>query len=491
MLEGSLSGVRIHMVGIKGTGMAALAEILSSRGASLTGSDVADRFYTDEILARLGLTALPFGEGNVDEGVDLVIHSSAYSAETNGDLAKAKRLGIPTLMYTEALGEISASFYSAGICGVHGKTTTTGMAGTLLAATGLPAQVLAGSVITSFGGSCVMTTDEFASASPDSQRYFVAETCEYKRHFMSFCPRVIVLTSVESDHQDYYPDYESIRAAFVDYACKLPQGGSLIYCADDAGATETAHLAKERRGDIALIPYGERAQGAFCVRDVRVADGWQTFFIECAGGCRLCVPGVHNVKNAAAAFALVCELLRADGRDLSGYTACLKAALEQFTGAKRRSEVVARRHNAEGDDVIFIDDYAHHPTAIRTTLAGFRQFYAGRRIIVDFMSHTFSRTQALFDEFAKSFSDADFVVINEIYASARENPTQQTVSGAMLAEAVKRHNTCTVFAATFKEAACIVQGELEKRSEGGYVFVTMGAGDNWKVGSLLLEHFKE
>ena len=491
MLEGSLSGVRIHMVGIKGTGMAALAEILAARGASLTGSDVADRFYTDAILERLGLTALPFGEGNVGEGVDLVIHSSAYSAETNSDLAKAKRLGTPTLMYTEALGEISRTFYSAGICGVHGKTTTTGMAGTLLKATGLPAQVLAGSVISSFGGSCVMTTQEFVHASPSSQRYFVAETCEYKRHFMSFCPRVIALTSVESDHQDYYPDYASIRAAFVDYACKLPQGGTLIYCADDAGASETAHLAQERRGDIALIPYGLSAGGDFGVRDVRVADGWQTFCIECAGECRLCVPGVHNVKNAAAAFALARELLRADGKNPSDYTGWLKAALEQFTGGKRRSEVVARRHNASGDEIIFIDDYAHHPTAIRTTLAGFRQFYEGRRIIVDFMSHTFSRTQALFDEFAKSFADADFVVINEIYASARENPTQQSVSGAMLAQAVKRHNTCTVFASTFADAACVVQGELEKRAEGGYVFVTMGAGDNWKVGSLLLEHFRD
>ena len=478
------------MVGIKGTGMAALAEILSSRGAHLTGSDVADRFYTDEILARLGLIALPFGEDNVGEGVDLVIHSSAYSAETNGDLAKAKRLGLPTLMYTEALGEISRTFYSAGICGVHGKTTTTGMAGTLLAATGLPAQVLAGSVISSFGGSCVMTTDEFARASPSSQRYFVAETCEYKRHFMSFWPRVIALTSVESDHQDYYPDYASIRAAFVDYACKLPQGGTLIYCADDAGAAEAAHLAQAKRGDIALIPYGMSAGGAFGVRDVRVAGGQQAFAIECAGECRLCVPGEHNVKNAAAAFALARELLKADGRNPDEYTACLKATLMSFTGAKRRSEVVAMRHNSSGDEVIFIDDYAHHPTAIRTTLAGFRQFYAGRRIIVDFMSHTFSRTEALFDEFASSFSDADFVVINEIYASARENPTQQSVSGAMLAQAVKRHNPSTVFAATFSEAACAVQGELEKHAAGGYVFVTMGAGDNWKVGSLLLEHFQ-
>ena len=478
------------MVGIKGTGMAALAEILSSRGASLTGSDVADRFYTDEILKRLGISALPFGEDNVGEGVDLVIHSSAYSAETNGDLAKAKRLGTPTLMYTEALGEISSSFYSAGICGVHGKTTTTGMAGTLLSGTDLPAQVLAGSVITSFGGSCVMTTQEFAAASPDAQRYFVAETCEYKRHFMSFWPRMIVLTSVESDHQDYYPDYESIRSAFVDYACKLPQGGSLISCADDAGASEVAHLAKERRDDIALIPYGLSAQGAFGVSNVRVANGWQAFVIDCAGECRLCVPGEHNVKNAAAAFALVSELLRADGKRPSDYTGRLKAALEQFKGAKRRSEVVARRHNSSGDEVIFIDDYAHHPTAIRTTLAGFRQFYEGRRIIVDFMSHTFSRTEALFDEFAKSFSDADFVVINEIYASARESSSCQHVSGAMLAEETKRHNPNTLFAATFSEAACAVQGELEKRSEGGYVFVTMGAGDNWKVGSMLLEHFQ-
>ena len=213
------------------------------------------------------------------------------------------------------------------------------------------------------------------------------------------------------------------------------------------------------------------------------------FAIECAGECRLNVPGEHNVKNAAAAFALVTELLRADGRDPADYTGRLKAALEQFKGAKRRSEVVAIRHNSAGGEIIFIDDYAHHPTAIRATLAGFMQFYAGKRIIVDFMSHTFSRTEALFDEFAASFADADFVLINEIYASARESSTHQSVSGQMLAEATRQHNPNTVFAPTFEEASRVAKVELEKEAGGGCVFVTMGAGDNWKVASLLLDSF--
>ncbi|WP_318662349.1 Mur ligase domain-containing protein, partial [Treponema sp.] len=214
-LPENLKGVHIHFVGIKGTGMAALVEILFHAGAVITGSDVAERFYTDEILEKLGLKALSFSENNITDKIQYVVYSSAYKLDKNPDLIAAVKKNIPCLLYTEALGSYSERAYSCGICGVHGKTSTTGLTGTILKELNLPSQVLAGSVINSFGGTCTYTSPLIAekernqgdeASSENAQNFngkniFVAETCEYQRHFMSFCPKKIILTSVESDHQ--------------------------------------------------------------------------------------------------------------------------------------------------------------------------------------------------------------------------------------------------------------------------------------------------
>ena len=272
-------GLHIHFVGIKGTGMAALVEILFHKGAVITGSDVSERFYTDEVLEKLGLHALPFGTENITDDVQYIIYSSAYKLDKNPDLIEATRLGVPCLLYTQALGAYSERAYSCGVCGVHGKTSTTGLVGTILKEIDLPSQVLAGSVINSFGGTCTYTSksvvecsrseriettgteinggfDTPASQALNHRSIFVAETCEYQRHFMSFCPQKIILTSVEPDHEDYYPTYEDIRQAFIDYICKLPEGGEVIYCADDKGACDTIGLVRGLRPDIVVLPYG-------------------------------------------------------------------------------------------------------------------------------------------------------------------------------------------------------------------------------------------
>ena len=494
-----IRGAHIHFVGIKGTGCIALVEILYARGAVITGSDVSERFYTDEILDKLGLKALPFSEENITSDIACVIYSSAYNPEKNPDLIAARRLGIPMLLYTEALGAVSRLSCSAGICGVHGKTTTTGLTGTILKALDLPSQVLAGSIIASFdgnglSGSCTMTSPTFEKA---SKHFFVAETCEYQRHFMAFSPQKIILTSVESDHQDYYPTYEDIRSAFVDYLCKLPQGGQVIYCADDKGACESLALAKEKRSDIQAIPYGTSAQGPYHITFGRVENGRQYFTLgesgegkACGiGECALSVPGEHNVRNAAAAVALVTELLRADGKDPASYTEKIKAALLAFAGGKRRSEIIGRAKTPGGEDLIVLDDYGHHPTAIKTTLAGYRAFYKNHKIIVDFMSHTYTRTAALLEEFASSFDSADLVIINKIYGSAREDASKAPVTGEILAKCTQKYNKNTLYAAEFDQASALALEELAKPSgmTDGYLFVTMGAGDNWKVGKKVLE----
>ena len=483
-LPAELAGVHIHFVGIKGTGMAALVEIMAARGAVITGSDVSERFYTDEILERLGLSARPFARENITDSVQYVIYSSAYSPEKTPDLAEAVRRGLPMLLYSEALGALSATAYSCGICGVHGKTTTTGLVGTLLKAVDLPAQALAGSIISSFGNSCTMTA---ASCATEGHRYFVAETCEYQRHFLAFHPRKIILTSVESDHQDYYPTYQDIRAAFVDYGCLLPQGGQLIYCADDEGAVETARLVQGRRKDIRLVPYGEKADGDYRLTFGKVEQGRQYFTVPAIGDCAIAVPGAHNVRNAAAAIALCTELLKEEGRAAADYRDKIKAGLLAFAGGRRRSEIVGRAKTPAGQEVIFIDDYGHHPTAIKTTLSGYRAFYHDYKIIVDFMSHTYTRTAALLEDFASAFGSADEVIINKIYGSAREDASAATVTGEVLAGHARSYHAHVHYCAEFDEASHtayrLLQEEKEKRN---FLFVTMGAGDNWKVGKKLL-----
>ncbi len=501
-------GLHIHFVGIKGTGMAALVEILFHKGAIITGSDVSERFYTDEVLEKLGLHALPFGAENITDDIQYVIYSSAYKLDKNPDLIEAVRRGVPCLLYTQALGAYSERAYSCGVCGVHGKTSTTGLVGTILKEIDLPSQVLAGSVINSFGGTCTYTSPMVASAGGPStplrdQSIFVAETCEYQRHFMSFCPQKIILTSVEPDHEDYYPTYEDIRQAFIDYICKLPQGGEVIYCADDKGACDTVGLVGEKRPDIVMIPYGASVSSHgltggsdYAVTFGKVENERNTFTLalfEGKGDFALSMPGRHEVLDAAAAVALVCRLLVTAGKNPLDYYENIKRGLLNFSGGKRRSEMVGRFTNKNGADVIVLDDYGHHPTAVKTTLEGYREFYKGRKIIVDFMSHTYSRTQALLPEFAKCFTAADQVILHKIYSSARENPADFDITGRTLYEAVLATGQKNVhYYEEILDAADFAKAELEKplgpEYPDGYLFITMGAGDNWKLGKKILEN---
>lgn len=493
-LPENLNGIHIHFVGIKGTGMAALVEILHHNGAIITGSDVEERFYTDEIIEKLGLKALPFNENNITDDIQYVVYSSAYKLDKNPDLIRAVQKNIPCLLYTQALGSYSERAYSCGICGVHGKTSTTGLTGTILKELDLPSQVLAGSIINSFGNTCTYTSPLISA---QNKNIFVAETCEYQRHFMSFCPQKIILTSVEPDHQDYYPTYESIRDAFVDYICKLPENGQLIYCADDKGAVKTAGIAANKRPDINMIPYGENAEGKYKLTFGKVSNEKNCFTLQIFGDNELFlkVPGEHEVRDAVAAVAMCSELLLTYNKNPVEYLKNIQKGLSNFSGGKRRSEIVGKGKSESGNSVIVIDDYGHHPTAVKTTLDGFREFYKGRKIIVDFMSHTYSRTQALLNEFASSFVSADSVILHKIYSSARENPADFSITGRTLFQEAKKYNPEISYFEEILEAKDFVISELNKpldkeKYPDGYLFVTMGAGDNWKLGKSILENLK-
>jgi UDP-N-acetylmuramate--alanine ligase len=451
--------------------MAALAEILLDRGAAVSGSDRAETFYTDQILKRLSIPYFEsFDPSHIDAGIRLVIHSAAYEPSENSELLAAAGRGIPIVSYPEALGLLSETCDASGIAGTHGKTTTAALTGAILQALDLPATVLAGSAVADFGDRSTLIL---------GQRFFVAETCEYRRHFLHFHPQRIVITAVEADHLDYFRDIEDVFEAFLSYCLKLPKGGELIVNVDDAGAREVMSRVQRKREDIRIIPYGRQADGEFRILQIESQAGSTTFRLSgFEQSLRLKVPGIHSVYNATAAMALSACILDQEKRELSAEMAGLVIkALEGFRGSRRRSEIVG---NAGG--VLFIDDYGHHPTEIATTLAGLKRFYPDRRIVVDFMSHTYSRTKALLLEFGRCFQDADLVVLHRIYASAREQ-SDGSVNGRTLFEEVSRHHPQVVF---FEEPEDSLR-YLHENLRNGDLFVTMGAGDNWRIGREILE----
>jgi len=470
----SLEGLPIHLVGAKGTGVSALAELLVRSGARVVGSDIDEEFYTDAILAQIGVVVRPFHAESLDADTALLIRSAAYD-ESNPVVFEAMRRDLPILSYPEALGALSRRYDSSAVAGVHGKTTTTAIAGTLLKALKLPATVLVGSAVSSFDNRSTWNGGE---------RFFVAETCEYRRHFLLFHPRRIVLTSIESDHQDYYPDLDSIIGSFTDFLLTLPPGGELIYCADDSGAIRAVELVSRERSDIVLTPYGRKADGPWGLVFGSPSAGENRFRVRAIDAdFHLALPGRHLALDAVAALALTASLIREMKSDSEGspneMNAELAAAtLAGFRGSRRRSETMG---NAKG--VLVMDDYAHHPTAISATLRGIREFYPDRRLVVDFMPHTYSRTAKLFQEFTHCFADAEVLLLHPIYASAREID-HRDISGRRLFEHIRqrRPSKLTLYYETMDDAAAALMNTLRP----GDLFLTLGAGNNRSLGIRML-----
>jgi UDP-N-acetylmuramate--alanine ligase len=461
------------MVGIKGTGMTALAEILHARGALITGSDVEEEFYTDRILSHLNITVIERFRGeNITGDIKLVIYSSAYSKEENQDLKTAGHRGIPCITYPEALGILSRKQDSSGISGVHGKTTTTAMAGTIIKYLGFPATVIVGSEVPDFGNRSTVILGNM---------YLVAETCEYRRHFLHYKPSRIIITSIEEDHPDYFKDLEDMFNAFEEYGLSLPTDGLLIYNSDDTGASKVVKRIRLIRKDICLLPYGKSAEGDYRIH----------YIISCKGEVRfrlqrfdrefsLRIPGEHSAFNATAAIALAVSLLEKERGEVSkDDSEKIREALSYFNGSRRRSEILG-----EAAGILFMDDYAHHPTAVYKTLKGIRDFYPHRRLVVDFMAHTYSRTGRFLSDFGKCFEPADKVILHRIYASAREKDTGN-ISGEILFKEVLKHHDDVMYIDAVMDAAPFLIRELKE----GDIFITMGAGDNWKVGKHLFARF--
>lgn len=459
------SAVRIHLVGIGGAGLSAIARILLGRGYTVSGSD-ARASHTLTELTELGAKTFVGHQADRVLGAHLVLISSAVPPD-NVEVATATAAGIPVVKREHFLPPLMAGYTSICVAGTHGKTTTTAMIASGLDSLGAEPTFIVGSEIRSLGASA-------RAGCPDSP--FVLEADEYDRMFLGLEPHIAVITNVEWDHVDCYPSIDSYREAFAEFAGRVPRGGTVIYCGDDPGACWVRTQAE--RAEPRWISYGLTPGNQWRAIDLQVnADGGTDFLVEHNGlpwqPVSLTIPGQHNVLNALAALAA----MHAAGYVFTGPDKNLKF-LRDFAGTSRRLE-----HKGTACGIIVLDDYAHHPTEIRATLSAARQRFPRRAIWVLFQPHTYSRTHALLNEFCDALKNAEHVLITDIYA-AREHDTMGVSAHDLIAK-LNTHPDAR-YAGDHAAAARLLLAELQP----GNVLLTLGAGDGCQVGDQVLTELR-
>lgn len=455
----------VHLIGIGGTGLSAIALVLLESGYTVSGSDRQLSPLGLGVQARGARVIAGHRPENV-QGADLVVRSSAVP-DDNVEVRAALDAGIPVLKRAEFLGKLMREVQAGpgiAIAGTHGKTTTTAMIAWLLTALGQDPSYIIGGVSKNLG----------KNAHAGSGSFFVIEADEYDRMFLGLQPQMAVVTNVEHDHPDCYPTQADFRQAFLDFAERLSAEGTLLACADDPGAAWLLEKAAGR--NIRCLAYGlDRDEYAYFARDlIPEKSGGYRFEALCQTGERkrsvpvvLQVPGTHNVKNALAALAVADQL----GLPLDAAA----QALSEFRGTSRRFDV-----RAEVAGVVLVDDYAHHPTEIRATLSAACSRYPGRRIWAVWQPHTYSRTRALLPEFLTAFEQADHVLVTPVYA-AREKIPEDGFSAAQIAAAIVG---CP---ADFVPDLDMAKEYLLANLHSGDVVLVLSAGDADQLNGLLLD----
>ncbi|MCE4147584.1 MULTISPECIES: UDP-N-acetylmuramate--L-alanine ligase [Bacillus subtilis group] len=415
-----------HFVGIKGTGMSPLAQILHDTGYQVQGSDIEKQIFTQAALEKRNIPIYPFSTDNIKPGLT-VIAGNAFP-DSHPEIAKALDEGIPVIRYHKFLAEYMKKYTSVAVTGAHGKTSTTG----------LLAHVMQQAKPTSF------LIGDGTGRGNESSEYFVFEACEYRRHFLSYQPDYAIMTNIDFDHPDYFANIDDVFDAFQNMALQVNKG--IIACGDDE------YLPKIH-ANVPVVYYGTGEENDFQARNIVKNTEGTTFdvFVRNTFYDTFYIPayGHHNVLNSLAVIAL-CHYEEIDVN-------MIKLGLESFGGVKRRFN-----EKVIGSQVL-IDDYAHHPTEIKVTIEAARQKYPEREIIAVFQPHTFTRTQSFLDEFAESLSAADRVYLCDIFGSARENVGKLTITDLQEkidnAELIEENDTSVL------------------KAHEGAVLIFMGAGD--------------
>lgn len=450
----------VHFIGIGGVGMSALAIIAKQKGMRVTGSDVENIYFLSDMLKKNNIDWKPFSDNNLKDTPDVVVVGAAWD-EKNIEVQEAKKLHLNIKAYSEFLADIMSDYKGIAIAGVHGKTTTSAMTAFLLDKAKMSPSFLIG---------CREAPNLETNARVGEGEYFVTEADEYKKSaedsqskFLDLRPQIAVITSIEMDHPDIFNTVEDVYRAFYRFACKVPRTGLVIGCIDCDKVKKLSLSLADRRFE----SYGFSIGADWRIIDYSVEHGEQVFSIkrdkQIFGPFKLLVPGKYNVLNATAAI-VVC--LKVGVKPLT-----IQKYLPYFVGVERRFQIMGSR-----DGVLVVDDYAHHPTAIKATLEGAKDFYPGRKICCVFQPHTYSRTKELLEEFAQAFGSADLVVITDIYASAREKSGR--IHARHLVERMKAFHQKVRYISDFSEIVAFLLETLDR----GDVLIVMGAGDIYKVG---------
>lgn len=464
----------IHFTGIKGVGMTPLAIIAKEAGFVVTGSDVSDVFITDKELKKAGIEAVKeFSPSNV-ENVDLVISTAAHGGSENKEVLKAKELGINVLNQGQALGVFQKGeifgkkLKGISVAGSHGKTTTTAMIATIFENTGLkPSYVIGTSDIPSLGSSGHFGRGNYFIA--ESDEYFADVMDDKVPKFLYQSPEIMVVTNIDFDHPDIYENLEEIKKVFIDFTKKITPNGVLIACGD--GADNRDFL---KRVEVRKITYGSSPDNDYVLERASFTQDKMFFWVKSHGAVlgqfSMNVFGEQNAINALGAIVTGIEA----GLNVEQ----IKKGLGGFRGTKRRSEFIG---NLPGGGLLY-DDYAHHPTEIKNTLMAFRKAFPKHRIIPIFQPHMYSRTKALFSEFSSSFSEADLVLIAEIFPSFREE-IDENFSSSLLVEEIKKFGKDAFY---FPVLSDVIKYVTSQKFDKNTIIITMGAGDVYKIGEEIL-----
>jgi UDP-N-acetylmuramate--alanine ligase len=441
----------IHFIGIGGIGMSGIAELLINLGYKVSGSDKAPSDITRR-LQHLGGTIFEGHSGEQIIGADVVVTSSAIGLD-NPEVIAAEQASIPVIPRAEMLAELMRLKYSVAIAGAHGKTSTTSIIAQVLDKGGLDPTVVIGGKLKSIDTNALLGQGDF----------IVAEADESDGSFLKFSPTIAVVTNIDREHLDFYTDLKAIKEVFLSFIDRIPFYGLAVLCLDNESIQDLIPKIKKR-----FTTYGMSTQADFQARDVTF-EGQKTRFSlyrfgERLGEITLNLPGVHNVLNAMASIAV--------GHELNIPFGIIQNALENLEGVQRRIEI-----KGETKGITIVDDYGHHPTEIKITLHTIRASWPDRRIVVVFQPHRYTRTQALYDDFTRSFYQSDVLVVLPIYSAGETRI--EGIDSNRLSKGIRAHgHKEVIYMEDFKSTALYLKETLKTDD----ILLTLGAGDVWKIG---------
>jgi UDP-N-acetylmuramate--alanine ligase len=440
----------IHLIGIGGSGLSALARVLKKRGCKISGSDMTKSGVIEKLLKEKIKVSIGHKREFLPKDAELVIHSSAVDSE-NPELKEAMKRKIPVMTYAKAVGFLSEEYKTISICGTHGKTTTTALAAAVFIACKKDPTVIVGSQIKELNGkNCRCGKGE----------NLIVESCEHFRSFLNYSPSIIIITNIEADHLDYYKDLKDYISAFKAFIDRLPKSGLVIANGDDANVRKILKNYKKAK----VVLYGKNKNNDYMLSGNEIKKGGKKL-----AKLDMKIPGTHNLMNAAAVIALTSE------QKIPIKTAA--TALSSYQGSARRYElkgIIGSTH--------IIDDYAHHPTEIAATLKAIREKFGKKsKILCVFQPHQYSRTRLLMKGFAKAFGDADEVIIPNILSIRDKSADIKSVTPEKLVKEISRFHSRALYLGGFDKTAAYVKKHLKDYD----VVLTMGAGDVWKIADII------